>query len=186
MEKRTVGSVKSAPGSAKSAICDELSCLLEGQLKACDEMITLSRREQQVLMDNQASALPEVVAAKERCAGDLAALEEALRETLTAWEAGAEPGLDKKAPPPLSTLLPYLPVEDRLRLKVLQQSLWSKVHTLRMLSRAIALLIKSSLLEAEAWLSVLSDTNGGNPAYDASGQVNVGNIPGSQLLDHQA
>jgi len=179
MEKRTVG-------SAKSAICDELSCLLEAQLRACDEMIMLSQREQKVLVEDQASALPELVAAKERCAGDMADLEEAFRETLTTWEASIAPSLDKPAPPPLSKLLPHLPREDQVRLETLQQSLWIKVRTLRTLSRIIATLLRSSLIQAEAWHSVLGDMGSDDKAYDATGQVKIGDVPGSQLLDRQA
>ena len=177
MEKRTVG-------SAKSAVCDDLGSLLEGQLKVCDEIITLSRHEQQVLMDRQSSALPEIVAAKERCAEDLRDLQEASRETLTAWEAGIEP--DKNASLSLSQLLPRLPLEDQLRIEKLQESLWSRIRTLRMLNRAITLLIKSSLTQADAWLSLLTDMTDPNAAYDASGQVKIGSIGGSQLLDQHA
>jgi len=160
--------------------------LLEAQLRTCDELISLSRREQQALMNNQASALPEAVATKERCVRDLAGLEEAIRETLTAWEVSTEPDLDTNAPPSLTRLLQTLPVEDRLPLQDLQQSLWSQVRTLRILSRAITVLIKSSLAQADAWVSVLSDVTRESPAYDARGQPEIGNIASSQVLDQQA
>ena len=168
--------------------CDQLSCLLEAQLKACDEIITLSLNEQQVLLDRRSSALPEIVTAKERCADHLADLQEAFRKALTSWEASPEPGSDVDALPPLSLrqLLPHLPLEHQTRLETLQQSLLSKTRTLRVLNRAIALLIKSSLAQAEAWLSLLTDMTGQNAAYDASGQVKIGDIGGSQLLDHRA
>jgi len=179
MEKRTVGSVK-------SAISDEIGCLLEAQLRACDEMIALSQNEQQVLMDRRPSALPELVVAQGRCAEDLSGLEESLRETLIAWEAGVDPVPNDNAPPSLSQLLPDMSSEDRRRIETLQRSLWSRVRTLRMLNQTIALLIKSSLAQADAWLSVLTDMTDQNPAYDASGQVSIGNIGSSRLLDQQA
>jgi len=168
--------------------CDQISCLLEAQLNACDEIIALSLNEQQVLLDRRSSALPEIVTAKERCADHLADLQEAFRKALTSWEASPEPGSDVDALPPLSLrqLLPYLPLEQQTRLETLQQSLLSRTRTLRVLNRAIALLIKSSLAQAEAWLSLLADMTGQNTAYDAGGQVKIGDIGGSQLLDHQA
>ena len=168
--------------------CDQLSCLLEAQLKTCDEIITLSLSEQQVLLDRRSSALPEIVTAKERCADHLAGLQEAFRKALTSWEASTEPGFDVDALPPLSLrqLLPYLPLEQQTRLETLQQSLLSRVRTLRMLNRSIALLIKFSLAQADVWLSVLAEMTDQNTAYDARGQVKIGSIGGSQILDHQA
>jgi len=165
----------------------QLAALLETQTGICDDMIVLSQREQQALVRCQPACLPELLAAQDDCADQLAktleALDEAVRRVASDLGLGSGEG---EQPLEIGDLLPHLPADVGTRLDALRDALEQRAYTLAVLNAQNAHLVRAGLLQIDRTAAVLASVQGEPRAYEAGGGARIPLEGGAQFLNCRA
>ncbi len=164
----------------------ELAALIEEQVGLYDELIALSRREQQALTRYRPAHLPELLAAEDNCADRLmraqAAVDDALRSVAGQLGMTVEGG----ALPDIAELLPHLAPDIQARVAAARDSLEERAYTLAVLNAENASLVHAGLVQIDQAAAVLATALGEPRGYEAGGGVRISTDGNAQFLNLQA
>ncbi len=142
--------------------------ILVAQFGIYQLLLELTAQERQALLENDLTALADIVAQKEAQIVALAELESARSRAVSAWAEAL--GLPHNgAPLTLADLLPHLEAATATRLDSLGNSILVSIHELGRQSQSIRPLIETALDRASALRAFLIDLVQEQPGYTANG-----------------